>query len=477
MSADEDVDSREFPRLFQSHSRHTFDTQAHDVTRSESKNKKQLNYHKMSITSSIPKDILEYILTYCNSNELVQVSQCSKLLGVCCERTAIRILHKIKKYHYKKLYQEERQQLLSCLYVLNELSKQKIILVGGGNLDEGLDSYRKCNLLRLDSMKWSQCTLMSQRRGLYTTESIAFNGLAFVISGDDHTACGTIEAYSPLSNKWIDSLPNLPRRLVLGSGAAWNDTTLYYSGGLDKSSGQKSSDIYTLSIINDTNEYGEWKLEELKLVTSRYGHSSYMYKNRLFVAGGQLSLTESNNTTTDSIDPLINTAATSTNDSDLSTLTYSKSVEIYDFVKKSMITSGSMKVARIFFRLLLVNDILYAVGGDVNNEGKHLVPSIERYNNCTNAWDFVTVFPELRRVYTVTATEGKIYVLGGRDEFYGTLTDWDEYSITADEWASQSSSFSSSSREYERVIPREAFYGGSAVTIPSVPYSWTISAV
>ena len=341
----------------------------------------------------------------------------------------------------------------SSLLLLNELTKSKLFLVGGGNIEEGLDSYRRTDRYDMSTDTWLSCKSMSKRRGTFKTEAIEFAGLIVVISGDDHTACGTVEAYNPLSNEWFD-IASLPRRLMLVGSSATNKT-LYVTGGLDKDTGESSDKCYSYNI-----NASEWKCEEKRLLKSRYGHGQCSIHNKVYIAGGQLPDLEG----------------------------YTNSVEVFDPFLNTWTPGPSMLNRRIWLRLLNIKNELYAVGGDVDEMGSTMMPSIEKLDTKLNKWVHVTEFTILRRVFSVTSVDNEIYIFGGRDGDYATLTDWDKFNVEKQEWESTKGEFSdddimmmnmksdnfvidiNKANIRKREIPREKFYGGQAVAFGAESY-------
>ena len=231
--------------------------------------------------------------------------------------------------------------------------------------------------------------------------------------------------------------------------------------------------------------FGEWNTLPTGLLKSRVGHASAALNGKLWVAGGQFSGT---NAIADSPDYVNST-----------------SVEYYDPITKRWNLGPSMLAERIWFRLLVINNALYAVGGDVDTTGRSLIPTIERLNVISNRWEKIGEFRDVRRVFSTSAVDNKIYVFGGRDVNYGTLQDWDCFDCDSHEWESvaydqlsdddkkriDSRRYSTDSNECmvscdsmdslvsltarspeTRTIPRAKFYGGQAITLPAEKITW-----
>jgi hypothetical protein len=341
---------------------------------------------------------------------------------------------------------------ISQAHHLFRMTKRRIVLIGGGNIDEGHDSYKRSDHLDVATGEWSQCSSMTSRRGTFKTEAVALGGLVVVVSGDDDDAIGTLEAYNPVADTWED-LPPLPQRLMLVAAAS-EGKKLYISGGIDKMTGQYSDTVFCL---DKGIAKCKWTTLESKLLSPRIGHASASSNGALWIAGGQFA------------------------DCDTTSTSSASSVEVYDFKTKLWTPGPSMTAERIWFRLLVIQDTLYAIGGDVDSKGSSLTPSIERLNMRENVWEKVADFTKVRRVFSTSSVGSKIYIFGGRDVNYGTLQDWDCFDVNTKQWESVSfgnmtdneKSQNNSNRIPEnRKIPRLKFYGGQSVALPAEEITW-----
>jgi N-acetylneuraminic acid mutarotase len=345
---------------------------------------------------------------------------------------------------------------ISHAHHLYRMTKRRIVLIGGGNMDEGHESYKRSDHLDVATGEWSVCTSMTNRRGTFKTEAVALGGLVVVVSGDDDDAVGTLEAYDPLTDTWED-LPPLPQRLMLVAAAS-EGKKLYISGGIDKATGQYSDAVFCLNKAGNPGE--EWTTLKSKLLSPRVGHASASINGALWIAGGQFA------------------------DSDNGSSSAS-SVEVYDLESQKWVKGPSMIAERIWFRLLVIQDTLYAIGGDVDSKGSSLTPTIERLNNRQNVWEKVADFTKVRRVFSTSSVGSKIYIFGGRDINYGTLQDWDCFDVKTNKWESacygdmtdvekntNSKAIGHIRSPEKRKIPRLKFYGGQSVSLPAEEITW-----
>ncbi len=71
---------------------------------------------------------------------------------------------------------------------------------------------------------------------------------------------------------------------------------------------------------------------------------------------------------------------------------FTASVQIYDPQQKCWEIGPSMNVKRDYANLLVVNNALYVVGGDVGNDGEQKLRTIEVYNEESSKWEVLTAF-------------------------------------------------------------------------------------
>ena len=113
-----------------------------------------------------------------------------------------------------------------------------------------------------------------------------------------------------------------------------------------------------------------------------------------------------------------------------------------------------MTKGRHILNLVVVEDELYAVGGD--GYGNNL--SIEKLSKASGAWQVVAEIDENRWVCSAAAVGSKIYVFGGR----GHESTWNAFDVTTEQWAS-----ASIPAEKRKLSSRSEFYYGKAITVPS----------
>lgn len=112
------------------------------------------------------------------------------------------------------------------------------------------------------------------------------------------------------------------------------------------------------------------------------------------------------------------------------------SVHRFDLVSQQWEEMPLMLKKRVFGNLLVVNNQLYAVGGDVNDGGIQITRSIERFELTERRWVLVTGFKDDRRGFSAAAVGSHIYVFGGSasEETYNDT--WDAFDTSTGSWRS-----------------------------------------
>lgn len=92
-------------------------------------------------------------------------------------------------------------------------------------------------------------------------------------------------------------------------------------------------------------------------------------------------------------------------------------VDAYDPTTNTWTKKAPMPTPRLYHSLGVIDQILYAVGGD-GEQG--LVSAVEAYDPATNRWTAKTPMPTARFLHAVGVANGLLYVVGGisriRDE-------------------------------------------------------------
>ena len=264
-----------------------------------------------------------------------------------------------------------------------------IIIVGG------VQNNRKCERLNLRNEKFTKCCGVSYKRedGF---DCVFHFGAVFVLSGSDAVSVGSVERYDIIADKWSELAP-FPRPLRCMAIVSSGDE-LYVTGGFDSAVNARSAQVYCFnkSVAFDVGNIiaNAWALMPVSLLVGRSHHGCAGYKGKLWLVGG-----------------LVANVAKTTN-----------SVEIYDPDLQQSTIGPALVAIRYCPRLLVVNGILYAVGGDIKDFTYNRNFTIEQYDEYSNRWKLTTSFPICRINCAVCAYGNAIYVFGGNDGFRDIFT-------------------------------------------------------
>ena len=269
--------------------------------------------------------------------------------------------------------------------------------------------------LDIPTQTWKRCADSRRDRTHFT--AIYFRGEIYAISTLSVIAAGTVEKYNRYRNVWTQ-VPNLPQRLQTVA-AAVVDNELYVCGGAinDRYSDtvykfyDPSTDPYNLHHADD-NECEWLELYTWRMLQPRYRHAAIGYRGKLWIAGGFCF------------------------DKTITKWSCTSTVEIFDISTEKWETGPCMVARRDFPNLLICNDKLYAIGGDVDSVGNQATRTIEMFNEKTNRWELVANFKDDRKGFSTCAVGSKVYVFGGKDSQSYNMNTWDCYDVEHRVWES-----------------------------------------
>lgn len=385
----------------------------------------------------IPENLQNQIFLYCDAETLTQCYLVSKRCNSEAGRAVKYIVEYITgKYYSRRVFENRYFIRPDNLTFLQRLTQTRIFVV------RGIVAYS----LNIDDGQWKRCADTMRDRGYFA--AVWFRGEIFAIGTYSIIAAGTVERYNTLANCWIHG-PSLPLK-IRSACAAVLDDKLYVLGGHDAFSMVFHDTIFIYDDHRDPHQsmkdqrkcgmkkdHGDsWILSETRLLRPRSRHAAVGFDGKIWIAGGSFE--------------------------DHSMIT--KSVEIFDPITALWITGPSLTTRRDFSNLLVVLGSLYAVGGDVDDEGSPATRTIEVYDKVSNDWKHVTAFKDERRGFSTSAFESKIYIFGGSSDVSYELNTWDAYDVINLQWDSDIN------LNYEKMPLIDCW--GQAVTAPAEKLRW-----
>lgn len=298
------------------------------------------------------------------------------------------------------------------------------------------------------TIEWSKISPMSKPRHsgatvvvdgtIYTIGGIEIGG-AFEIRGTEYpmTTCALVEAYDPNTDTWTTkaSLPHLPEPpSYQPDGRKWLAAAVYQGkiytfGGANISDEVKDSvDVY--DIASDT-----WTADIAKLPKPAVGMSAMTYGDKIYLFGGSASTDffkpEKYYYDCYEFDP---TTATIISKEDMPNLRFGTSTTVFNnkilvFGGISAVGNGNAQLydpaadswsfmevvnwERLFWSGDAINDMVILVGG--RDEHAKTSSMVNIYSDQWEAWLPATDMLTPREDAFAAAVDGKLYVMGGRD--------------------------------------------------------------
>ncbi len=113
-------------------------------------------------------------------------------------------------------------------------------------------------------------------------------------------------------------------------------------------------------------------------------------------------------------------------------------VEEYDPVSDFWQTKTPMPTPRLALACAVVNNKIYAIGGaEIDTFRMQPSAAVEEYDPATDTWKKRADMPTPRYGLTCAAVNGKIYAIGGLDEFYNPVSTVEVYDPATNTWQSK----------------------------------------
>lgn len=347
---------------------------------------------------TLSSDTLRLVFAFCNTiNDLnATAATCSRIRNETLAFKTLKVQEKISLIYGDVRTPCDQKEMLNWFSVLHA---KKIMLVGG-------DSNPRRSLLfkpKLESFA-RRCAVGIKRTTDF--EAVFYAGLLLVVSGSDGPSVGSVECYDFLLNSWSE-MPGLPAALV-AVACAKSGKHLYLTGGQDRVNRMRVTSVYTLGTGTDTGcAVPRWELLGVQLKKGRSHHGCVHYQGSLWVAGGFVE----------------------------DSLQATDSVETVTIECREAAVQARMVRKRLRPRLIVIQGVLYAVGGDMNNF-YHTASTIEKYDTASQTWQMLTEFPMTRPGCAVAALDNRIFVFGGGSSQSLAQGSWDIFDTATSEWES-----------------------------------------
>jgi len=117
----------------------------------------------------------------------------------------------------------------------------------------------------------------------------------------------------------------------------------------------------------------------------------------------------------------------------------SKSVDEFDPSSGSWTIKADMPVPKVDFAAVVIDSMIYVIGGDSTSGYGPSLNSVEVYNTITNSWSSKTNMITSRKAHAACAANGKVYVFGGDDDVYAGVNTVEEYDPSTNTWSPKTS--------------------------------------
>ncbi len=226
------------------------------------------------------------------------------------------------------------------------------------------------------------------------------DGILYAVGGSTLTSRGplrTVEAYDPTNNTWAAKVPIPTAQDHYAIGVV--NKTLYAVGGVRSN----AADAW-LSWAYDPST-NTWTAKA-PMPTPRAGLGAGVVNGVLYAVGGQ-----------DGAGPV-------------------GTLEAYNPTTNTWTAKAPMPTPRVGVAIGVVDGILYAIGGSccAPGHGSRTLTTVEAYNPTTNMWTVKAPVPTPRYGHAVGVVNGILYAVGGAIEDKGAISTVEAYDPTRNRW-------------------------------------------
>jgi N-acetylneuraminic acid mutarotase len=217
--------------------------------------------------------------------------------------------------------------------------------------------------------------------GRWELSTCVVDGKIYAIGGAGpvYQALDTVEVYNPTTDTWTTKAEMPSARQGLSTSVVKGK--IYAIGG-----GASSSASYeSLQVFSAVEEYDpvmdSWTTKS-EMPTARLCHHANVVDGKIYVIGGSDASTPDNRS-------------------------HVRTVEVYDPATDTWIQKGEMPTTRAAGFGSVVGDKIYIIGGYGGPQ------RVDEYDPSTGAWTEMSEMPSPRRSLATSALDGKIYAIGG----------------------------------------------------------------
>jgi len=314
--------------------------------------------------------------------------------------------------------------------------RQEVLIMGGYGLDT--NEVTKMIVEPNGTIRFEASTPMLQGRTVH--DAVYHQGEVLSVSAEFVAAAarGTMERLDTLTQTRTLLAERLPNNLHYTTAAVLDNKLLAIGGNYRIAGHLVFSDIvYELDEHASQAGQGRWRTSTAKLSMARRSAAAITFKGKTFVCGGRG----------------VNSAVP-------------RSAKAFDPATGAwQIEDQQMTKERIFISLFVLQEELYAVGGD----GIGHNTSIEKRNKVTKQWEHVTNCGQKQYACAAALVGSKVFLFGGRD--YKSTFDY--FDLDSKKWASQTKG--KYKKESARQLPRQVYFSKAVLITPSAALAkeWT----
>ncbi|RXE58134.1 Kelch repeat-containing protein [Acetivibrio mesophilus] len=308
----------------------------------------------------------------------------------------------------------------------------KIYVAGGTNGTHYLNTLEEFDP---DTNTWTQKAPMSQKRsGVGIVE--ADNGKIYAIGGfDGNSYLNTVEEYDPINDSWtVKTSMNAPRS---NFGIAFTAGKIYVMGGYDGT---------TLESVEVYDPYTDTWTGATDMPTARSNFGAGVVNGKIIAMGGicgtdnlksveEYDLSSGKWTVKNELSNYISDFSVCEANGKLFISGGRNSNQI---IKYDPLTCSETKVAQLPSNVFghasaLENGKLYILGGFANTSCSN---QNLRYLLQNEGWRKESAMINANSFFTAELVDGKIYIIGGQNDYFQTLKTVEEYDISTGAWSS-----------------------------------------